>query len=515
MTNKISPEELALTDAGKNRLLISFAPFATWSPHFETELEIIQNHLDCGGKALILSCGGNLKICEPNPKHELLLCAVCKSRFQSGVRWLNGIEVRQNVFYSLTNEQKFIIHELSSRTWRSFDELRSFMIEGADVGLSAASSIISFLREPEPDIELYQDIVKKHVETAVTVFFSIKNQLIKYNPDSLLIFNGRFSSLRPALRAAQLLGKDCDVHERASDIDKYSVFKNTYPHNLRAIKEQMQDVYFKSTLNDYEKRKLALNWFEERRKGVDQAWPSLIKHQQLNLLPDFFTSDKINVVIFISSDDEYMACAEWDNPYYLDQNKAIASLMDDIGDDTRIRVFVRVHPILKGVKNTQTKNINMLAEKYKSIHIIPAESLVHSYSLIDAADVVITYGSTVGIEASYAGKLSILMGRALYDSLGVCVCPKSHGELVVILRDIASGETYSLPSEREFGLVKFGLFNRLWGESFNYLDPTGLYSAQMIRNGKITNIKANFGIRLIYKISNILYASLNKLRGKK
>lgn len=490
-----------------NNILVSFAPFAIWSPHFETEVEIIQNHIDNGGKSIVLSCNGDLKICEPNPTHKLAICAICKSRFRSGMRWLKSDMVSYRPFYMLTKEQKLTVDALASRIWFDVNEVRSFKIDAADIGLSAMSSLITFLREPYPDIFVYHELVNKHIVNAATVYFSIKNQLISSSANSLSIFNGRFSSLRPALRAAQALKIYCLVHERASNIDKYSIFENTYPHNLKAIKKQMDETYLNSTLQDDEKCELGLSWFEERRKGLDQAWPSLTKHQTPKLLPDGFTLDTINIVIFISSDDEYMACEEWDNPYYMNQNKAIEELMKDIGCDGRIKIFLRVHPILKSINNSQTVGINELALKYKTLNIIPAESLVHSYSLIDAADVIITYGSTVGIEAAYAGKISILIGRALYEDLSVCIRPKSHQELISILREIAFKKNNFAPISCKQGLIKYGLFQKCWGLSFNYVVPTSLYSAKLVRNNRVRVIKASVLIRYL----NMIYVVLHRL----
>jgi hypothetical protein len=380
---------------GVPRLLISFSPFAIWSPHFETELEIIQNHLDNGGRALILSCNGNLKICEPNPEHDLLICEMCKSRFRSGIRWLHGGEILHESFYNLNCEQKAILQALSERTWRDINELRSFEIDGADVGMAAVSSVVTYTREPEPDSVKLQSLFSKNIVTAAMVYYSIKNILTKTPPDGLLLFNGRFSSLRPALRAAQKLGINSFVHERAGKIDRFSLTKNTYPHDLKANKLEIESVHNGSQLSEYDKKVLANEWYTERRKGVMQSWHSFTAEQIQNLLPAAFNNDVVNVVIFNSSEDEYVAIDGWDNPFFTNQNEAIERLMEDVSDEENIRIFLRVHPNLKGVKNTQTEGIDLLANKYKNLHVISAESPVDSYALIDSADVVVTYGSTV------------------------------------------------------------------------------------------------------------------------
>jgi hypothetical protein len=138
------------------------------------------------------------------------------------------------------------------------------------------------------------------------------------------------------------------------------------------------------------------------------------------------------------------------------------------------------------------------------LHVIPAESPVHSYSLVDASDVVITYGSTVGIEASYAGKVSILMGRAVYEDLDVVIKPDSHAEMVEILLSMVKGHNPELPSGRKLGYTKFVLYSLYHGKSFNYVLPTGLFSTKMLKNGRICKIKANSMIWFSSKISTFL-----------
>ncbi|CAN6134402.1 hypothetical protein MCEKH37_01191 [Methylophilaceae bacterium] len=495
---------------GESNTLVTFSPFALWSPHFETELEIIQIHLDRGGDVLMLSCNGKLKICEPNPEHDFKVCAMCKSRFNSGVRWLNSSKVSVEPFFSLTKEQQRIVRRLNGRTWNDISEVKSFSIDGVDIGLSAISSVVSQVRDSEPNVEEHQDIIKKHIDTSASVYFSLKNKIGKKNIDSMLIFNGRFSSLRPLLRLAQQHGTPISVHERGGTEARYSLTKNTYPHDLKVIKDEVELIYHNSIMPEIEKYKIASAWFEERKAGAHND--SFARYQQNGLLPEKFNIEVINLIIFNSSEDEFLAIEEWKNPHYSDQNEAIIKLLDDIKDEERIHVYLRVHPNLKDLNNTQTRGIELIKRKYKNFHVISAESPVSSYALIDLADIILTYGSTVGIEASYAGKTSILMGRAIYEDLNVCIKPETHKELILILRQISAGVKYPMPSDCQVGLIKYGLFQKLWGVEYKYLKPLGFTSAQMIKEQQSTFIKVSFSISLIINIYLFTISRTTKLK---
>ena len=61
-----------------------FSPYAINTPHFETELEIAQNHLNQGDEVIIFFCKKKMPICDVNVKHERKKCDACFGRFKSG-----------------------------------------------------------------------------------------------------------------------------------------------------------------------------------------------------------------------------------------------------------------------------------------------------------------------------------------------------------------------------------------------------------------------------------------------
>lgn len=470
------------------RLLV-FSPFALWKHHFETELEIIQTCLDNGWQVTMCRCSGELPICEANQKHDHTVCRLCRSRFRSGVRWLNSSMVQQQPFFSLTDHEQQLVASLKDRVWQTANEVREFKIEGADIGLAAFSSTVDAARDPEPDIRRYQENFRKHVVTGAMVFFSARHQLQAYPEASILLFNGRFSTVRPALRAAQLLGNTALVHERSGKTERYSITTNTYPHDLNNLKRQIDTVYCQSPHTEEEKTAIALQWFQDRRGGADQGWVSFTKEQQQDALPEGFDRNHCNVVIYNSSEDEMVAIEGWENQFYRNQNDAITRLMEDLKDVPELRVFLRVHPNLKNRINSQTEGLEVLRHRFPALQVIPADSSISSYALLDAADVVLTFGSTIGIEAVYAGRVSILMGRALYEDFDVCICPSSHAELVSLLQECAAGNKPDMPVGYRNGLVKYGYFYQEWGVPYKYLCATELFSKKMKKDGRVSLIR--------------------------
>src|SRR5690606_1918497 len=105
--------------------------------------------------------------------------------------------------------------------------------------------------------------------------------------------------------------------------------------------------------------------------------------------------------------------------------------------------------------------------------IIPSESPVDTYTLIDKADVVICYLSTVGIEAAYRGTPTIILSRALYERLGVTYNPTTTQELNNLL---LSETLIAKPSDRA---LEYGYYMKTHGIRYKYYESldhrSGLY----------------------------------------
>jgi hypothetical protein len=83
---------------------------------------------------------------------------------------------------------------------------------------------------------------------------------------------------------------------------------------------------------------------------------------------------------------------------------------------------------------SQLVDIRKLGERFANLRVIWPHDSIDSYALLDACEKTLTFGSTIGIEATYWGKPSILAGRAFYENLDCVYRPKSHDELVALLR---------------------------------------------------------------------------------
>jgi hypothetical protein len=487
----------------KTNKVIFYAPFAIWPYHFETELDLIEQHLQKNYAVTLLSCSGKLPTCEPNPNHERWTCRMCKSRLNAGLKWIGSHRIAVEDFYWISETQQLEIERLNLIDITCIEDLKNLYLEGSDIGLAALSSTVSYLREPNPDIHKNINIIRNNLLTSAITHFSIKNHLISKKPDLFFICNGRFSAFRPALRIAQSLGIETYVHERAGVLEQYYLCKNSYPHDIELGKKNIEEVYQESKLSEVEKKEIAHTWYEERLNNQTQGWFSFTEQQRRDLLPQKLielSPAALKVAIFNSSEDEFVAFDEWKNPFYSDQNDGIYQIVESFKNELSVQFFLRIHPNLSGLNNSQTKSIERLKSKFNNLEVIDADSKVGTYALMKACDIVLTFGSTVGIEALYQGKTSILMSKALYEDLDGIIKPSSHSELIQILKDYLLLKEFPLTESNEISLIKYGFFQKMFGHEFKYAKPYEISKVSLIRHNKESFLQPSIYAKALNKL---------------
>ena len=492
---------------GDNKKLIIYTSFPYW-PRLETELEIADEHIKKGYDVTLLSCMGGLTTCPDNPKHRKLKCLSCTSRLNAGYKWLGKDRATLKRMYSVSSEQQMIIDKMISQPLNCWEDLRLIQIDGDDVGEAAFSEFVTHLRETHPDFNKKNvDFAKLLLENTLIVHFSLKNHLLEEKPDKLILFNGRISAYRPALRVGVSLGIDTKVFEVIGDFGRYILTNMTYPHNPINFSKQILQVYEQSALAKEDKAKIASEWYHSREEGIASDQFLFTQKQVKGYgISEFKQESNFKVGTFVSSEDELFAIAEFKSPFYKDQNSAIARIADDLKDKD-ISFIVRTHPHLMGLNNTQTKGLREVCFSRSNIKYIPPESKVSTYELIDACDVVLVFGSTVGIEAVHKGKPTILMGQAVYKGFGGTIEPDSHEKLIKILKESAElghVQKQYVPSYEAmrraatiyaFGLLEFGIQQQ-------YQNPKNFHKINWIeKDGVRTYIRPH----VIYRITDFIY----------
>lgn len=458
---------LKLGKSGRDRiastrvLILSF--FTRWVTHLGTELELAQRHLDAGDEVTFLACDGVIGGCVANPAGDQDECVDCVLRRFDALKEVKGrAQLRYLKSYAPSMEA-VAAHLPDDDTLEAY---RTLEYRGTDLGWGALSSAVSVERDPGLDSPEARATMRRLLSAAITSFEAVDAFLASSERfDAVYIFNGRFASTRAGLRAAQLHGYEPLMHERGSSIHRFQLYHNKLPHHREARKERISEAW-EGEPDEQKKRAIAVDFFEARRLAQPRSWKSFTADQQEGRLPSDWSPERRNIALFNSSEDEFVAIGdEWTNGLLYD---AQVDGIERIVSEAAIRMpkahfYVRMHPNLGTVDNADTRRLRRL--EGQNLTVIPPESDVSSYALLDACDTVVTFGSTMGIEAAFWGKPSILAGNAAYEDVDAVYKANNHEEVMSLL---VRGD---LPPRDPAGALHYAFAMNRAGERFKYWNP--------------------------------------------
>lgn len=467
------------------------------SPHLETEMEIIELLLDQNNTVYWIQCEGDFQACYYNPLHKKMHCKVCFSRVSKGLKVIKQNNPKAGNLHVLKYDEFLKIEDFKKKNlfndlkFNSVKELKNYFYKEYDLGLATVSSLVSHTRDHEPDLSKHDDFVQRGLVTGAYLYEVFDRVVKKVNPDLVVLFNGRFIENRPLLRTCQKLNIDFATHEKGGKLNTFLFRMNSIPHSIETIGEEIDTLWKIGTDNKHE---IGRTFFTNKIKGVEDAWFSFTKEQQEGRLPASFkeVSDKRVITIFNSSLDEYEGLEGFGPYFYENDNEAIKRICTDLVKFSDIKLYLRVHPNLRNLDNTQNRYLKNVIAAIPSVEIIAAEDSVDTYALINASEIVIVFGSTVGVEAAFANKKVVLLGKAAYENLNCFAVPKSHEELMEILTD----KDYVFPKINAEDPLKYGHWNETFGLDHKYYKALGFNKG--IYRGKA--IKGNFILRKIKRI---------------
>jgi hypothetical protein len=201
----------------------------------------------------------------------------------------------------------------------------------------------------------------------------------------------------------------------------------------------------------------------KRAGGFINDHRSYVLGQTRGMLPKGWDATKHNVAIFNSSEDEFAAFGgEYDQTLYINQTEAMHRICAALADDPEVVLWLRIHPNLSQVHWSFAQRLLLLEERFSNVRVIRGDSRVSTYDLLDACNTVVSFGSTVGVEAAYWGKPSIMLGRCIYECFGSVYVPSTHEEAVGLMR------TRGLAPLPRDGAIKVAVFWSTGGHSTPY-----------------------------------------------
>lgn len=424
----------------------------------QIQLEILAEHVECLDEVFIVQANLELVASQTNyldPKYSFYHY---KSLFNKTIKILNSLGNPTVLQYD-----SVAVSQMQIANFKSIQELKSFTYKHVNVGMGVASTLISFFRDHEFNLSEYREAIKRELYNAILVVDNLERLCDKIQPDLIYVFNGRMSTYSPIVQYCKLKNIDYCVFEFTSRYDKYHVLNNAIPHDIVYRENEMRESW--SNNSDYElKKKISDEFFEAQRSGTHLMDGTFANGHKKKYQSEQYSHKEI-ITFFNSSIDEFASVPGWENYVYLYDSEvdAMIDICQYFTNDLAKQFVLRIHPNLKYLDNTQTRNLTRL-KSLKNLDIIEATSEISSYDLMSVSNRIITFGSTIGIEACYFGKPSILLGMSFYDNLDVSYKPDTRDELMKLI------STPALEPKPSENVNIYGYWWMTFGKKFRFRD---------------------------------------------
>jgi hypothetical protein len=489
---------------------VLFFPIWVVSPHLETDLELMISEIDKGNEIFFLFCNKDLKICDNNLSSDKSICNKC-IKIRKRVLKLITIKIKKNINVISLKKYLNALNKLDKDSYpkisfKDVEDLKQITYHSFDIGYGIASSLAIELDEAS-SIEEYREKINNLYFEAISFYKCIKSIIIDYSISTGYTFNGRFCFPRAFTQAFIDEGITFYTHERGSSYKKYEIFENTYPHNIINYTNRVNN-WWNEKKDPFIKKVIADSFFIKRFLGEETDYKSFTKEQNISQLPNEITIYKKIVTIYTSSNFEFdYVSNEYTYKFYSSQMDGIIKIINSLENDKDIGIFLREHP---NQKYRDSKFRQLLKQlDTANFHYIPAESNISSYNLLLKTNVVITFNSTMGIEATYWGIPSILCSNAIYENFNIAYEPSSHEEIINLIKSKLE------PISKE-DVYKYGYYHATFGINFKYYKPTDLaqgyfLNVDLYRNSFIIKLKIMI-IFFLKKYYPSLYVFLKKIK---
>lgn len=401
-------------------------------------MELAKIEKEKGHTIYFIGCNSSIDYCSMVSKGDknYHACIACQYK-QRAVLKDFGVDEKNIYFMKPTSLEKNSIER-----YKNIKEITDYKYKDINIGIGIASSLISYTRDTDVDLDENRDIFNDMFKTAHTVLDNIEIFFEEIKPDKVYIYNGRLVEYRTVLEYCKHKNIPFTTYEVGSTIQKYMTFDNTLPHDIQLNGQFALQLAKNNSKEVIEKGAI---WYVNRRKGSvskDKIDISYIKNQKKNNLPKsfetFLDTNKHIISIFNSSEDEIASVGQDIWKTYGRQSDIIEEIVKEFENtDSNYFFYLRIHPNQQPLIHVkEVQKMISLSEKYSNIEVILPNEDIDTYTLMEKSHKVLSFGSTTGIEATFWQKPSIVYGSAFYKYIpNSAYFPNSFEELINTLRD--------------------------------------------------------------------------------
>lgn len=452
-----------------------------------------------GDKIYYLNCSNSFDTCYFNFDGDPGVCFSCRINANHNLKLVPG-DFEHISFNDILRKEDIEKAEAFFESDPDIDFNTKY--ESFEIGESLLSVYISNTRNRDLAQANRNNYVITSKVNSLALYLAIKRFLKERKIDKVISFNGRQDYKRAVLRACEAVDIDCFNYERTRPGGYIEFFKNALPQNIQSKTEWINLAWQDPQFTLEEKTSIGAQFFSDKRAGKAIVDKTYVSGQQKGLIPEEVRNCNRNIILFNSSDDEFAAVGkEYQNPFFNDQLEGLRYIVGIVGRQMpEYNLVIRMHPNLKGIQEDYATGILLLHKAYPNIYVIPPDSFVDSYALLDVAEKVIVFGSSIGIEANFWRKPVILLAKSFYWLLDVAYIPKDKEEIAGLLKS-------ALEPKNIEGSLKYGMYALKGGiKSKGYYQDSP--TSTPLFKGKRMN-DYNLKIKVIGKVLTLFYKVFN------
>lgn len=422
-------------------------------------------------------------------------------KLESALRTVDFADIVLHTDLTHSNSQAIQLTNTCLKQFQSLNKIKEFgkvTYGSIPVGSAIANAIVTETGRREFNYKRDVELLKLLLTSFFQVYLCAQEEITKMEIDKVLIYNGRFIHERAVWEAAKSLNREVFLYETLRN--RYLLRSGVGFHNRVENQRNMISLWEEqSKLVDFKTMEaLSCKYFLDLES----------KKNNFYRLGTSVTLSSPYFVFFSNSDDE--AIGFWDSwketfAEQLDFIKQLQSLFELRAQE---HLYIRLHPNLSNKpKEEQDKWLELSNKRYSSI--IRQTEDTSSYALLNGAIGVLTYGSTIGIEAAFRKIPSAVLADCRYDNLGAVDKLKSMSEVEKWITNVSNSPVWlNLEYRRARSLIlgywmeKAGnpfvattLIERAWGsweaQSFNGR-PLVESKGQRIYSSLVNRIKRFF-----------------------
>lgn len=446
----------------KGSPLVLFYTPRFWNIHAVIEHTIAIGLSFSRAKCLFANCEGFLPICNIQNIHQGLRMP-CRSciKHQQKLFQQSGFP-NYSLPHFLSQDQRAQAHKIVNSL--DYKELENFSYEGIPLGKLVQVSTRWFLTATDiagskQGLEVYRNFVI----SAIIVSDVAKNLLKNVRPDVIFLLNGLFFEERIICSWAERLLIPFVTYENGFMKNSFVFARNSIACYYD-ISEHWPSV--KNRPLSTKENEWLDNYLIDRQVGnraIIQYWPK--REERITAIKRKLNLDGAKKIVVAFTNIIWDSAVQERDIGFAGMFKWLSQIIAFFSRHREYQFIIRIHPAEIRLKGRETKEgaaqfiRSAFSELQSNIQIVLPDSKISSYRLIEISDLILTYTSTIGLEAALMGKPVMVAGQTHYRGKGFTLDTDTEAEyldrLIEVLKMTKNEINVDVQSARRYSFLFF------------------------------------------------------------